>query len=233
MNLSIIIPVFNEEKNILKLYKKLKKVFYNKSIQIIFVNDNSYDSSGIILDKIVKKDNQVIHYLRKKKRDLTQSCIDGFLSSKYQNILVMDCDLQHNPKDINFMISKFKNKNADFVIGTRNFNKKHYGLSYVRSFASITLTFVINILLGKKLNDPMSGFFLFKKKNYFKVKKKLYGKGYKILFDMIYLSDKKIKIIEHDIILYKRNSGDSKMSFKTLIQIIIQILRLFYFRLVK
>ena len=49
----------------------------------------------------------------------------------------------------------------------------------------------------------MSGFFLFKKKNYFKVKKKLYGKGYKILFDMIYLSDKKIKIIEHDIILYK------------------------------
>ena len=145
----------------------------------------------------------------------------------------MDCDLQHNPKDINFMISKFKNNNADFVIGTRNFNKKHYGLSYIRSFASITLTFVINILLGKKLNDPMSGFFLFKKKNYFKVKKKLYGKGYKILFDMIYLSDKKIKIIEHDIILYKRNSGDSKMSFKTLIQIIIQILRLFYFRLVK
>ena len=67
MNLSIIIPVFNEEKNILKLYKKLKKIFYNKNIYIIFVNDNSYDSSGIILDKIVKKDNQVIHYLRKKK----------------------------------------------------------------------------------------------------------------------------------------------------------------------
>ena len=84
MNLSIIIPVFNEEKNILKLYKKLKKIFYNKSIQIIFVNDNSYDSSGIILDKIVKKDNQVIHYLR-KKRDLTQSCIDGFY---HQNIKI-------------------------------------------------------------------------------------------------------------------------------------------------
>jgi dolichol-phosphate mannosyltransferase len=233
MNLSLVIPLYNEEKNIPKLYKRLKKILKYKNIQLIFIDDNSVDDSSYILKKISKRDKKVLHILRKKNRDLTQSCIDGFLASKYQNILVMDCDLQHNPGEINLMVSKFLRYKADFVIGTRDFKKKHHGLSYVRSLASVTLTFVINIFLGKKLNDPMSGFFIFKKKNFYKVKKKLFGRGYKILFDMIYLSDDKIKIIEHNITLNKRNSGVSKMSSKTLIQIIIQILRLFFIRFFK
>ena len=233
MNLSIIIPLFNEEKNIKKLYKKFSQIFKKKNVEIIFVNDNSYDNSGKILDDLCQKDQRIIHLFRKKNRDLSQSCIDGFLISKYQNILVMDCDLQHNPLDIKYMITKYVNEKADFIVGTRDFKKKHQGLSYIRSLASISLTLSINILLGKKLNDPMSGFFLFKKKKFLKIKKKLFGIGYKILFDMVYLSDNKTKVIENEIILYKRNSGESKMKFKTLLQIIFQILRLFYFRLIK
>ncbi len=233
MDLSIVIPLFNEEKNINKLYKKLCQIFKKKNVEIIFVDDNSYDSSSKILKELSKKDRRVVHLHRKKERDLTQSCIDGFIISKFNNILVMDCDLQHSPMDIKSMITKYIKEKADFVIGTRDFKKKHIGLSYTRSLASISLTLIINIFLGKKLNDPMSGFFLFRKKIFFKVKKKLFGKGYKILFDMIYLSDHKTKVIEHEITLYKRNSGDSKMKFKTLLQIILQILRLFCLRLIK
>jgi len=233
MNLSLVIPLFNEAKNIEKLYKKLKKVLRYKNLQIIFVDDNSFDNSGDIIKEISKSDKKVLHLLRKKKRDLTQSCIDGFLVAKYENILVMDCDLQHSPKDINLMISKFLRNNSDLVVGTRNFKKKLNGLSYVRSFASVALTFVINTLLGKKLNDPMSGFFLFKKNFFYKSKKKLFGRGYKILFDMIYLSDNKIKVTEHYINFNRRNSGESKMSFKTLILIIIQIFRIFFLKIIK
>lgn len=233
MNLSLVIPLFNEADNIKKLYKKLKTILRFKNLQIIFVDDNSFDNSGDIIKKISKSDKKVLYLLRKKKRDLTQSCIDGFLASKYENILVMDCDLQHNPKEINYMIYKFVHNNSDFVVGTRNFKKKNNGLSYVRSFASAGLTFVINTLLEKKLNDPMSGFFLFKKSFFKKSRKRLFGRGYKILFDMVYLSDNKIKITEHYINLNRRNSGESKMSFKTLILIIIQIFRIFFLKIIK
>ncbi len=142
----------------------------------------------------------------------------------------MDCDLQHDPKNIIGMIKIFNRNKADFIVGVRNFEKEHSGLPYYRSIVSRLLILIINIFLGKKITDPMSGFFIFKKKHFFNSKKNLFGKGYKILFDLVYSIKYKIKIIEYEITLYKRNSGTSKMSFKTLRLIIYQIIRLFFNR---
>ena len=233
MSLSILIPLYNEEKNIKKLYLKIKNTISSKiHYELIFINDDSTDGSTQILNKLTKNKKKIIHINRKKKkRDLTQSCFDGILRSKYKNILIMDCDLQHNPKNIIKMFKIYNKKTADFVIGVRNFDKAHSGLSYHRSIVSRLLIIIINIFLGKKISDPMSGFFLFKKKHFFKTKKFLYGEGYKILFDLIYNLRYKVKIIEYEITLHKRSSGESKMSFKILKIIIIQILRLLFFKL--
>jgi len=144
----------------------------------------------------------------------------------------MDCDLQQNSKNIIKMFNIYNKKDADFFIGVRNFEKRHSGLSYHRSIVSRLLIIIINVLLGKKISDPMSGFFIFKKKHFFKTKKYLYGKGYKILFDLVYNLKYKIKIIEYEITLHKRHSGESKMSFETLKIIIIQILRLLFFKII-
>ena len=96
---SIVIPILNEEKNLKKLVKKIKFFLKNFKYEIIFIDDNSRDNSHKILKKIKLKDKKINYYIRKKStRDLSQSCILGFQKSKFNNILVMDGDLQHDPR---------------------------------------------------------------------------------------------------------------------------------------
>ena len=59
------------------------------------------------------------HIIRKKGRDLSKSCIEGFKKARFKSIIVMDGDLQHKPSDIKKILYKFFRSNPDFVIGTR------------------------------------------------------------------------------------------------------------------
>ncbi len=223
--LSIVIPVLNESKNLRILIplilKEIKKYKITK-IEVIIVDDNSIDDTFKVINKIQKKNKKIKYYLRdRENKDLSKSCIVGFEKSKYKNILVMDGDLQHNPKYIFKIFNKFQKSKSDIIVGSRDFLKKeNKGLSSIRKTFSIILIFIINIVLGNKTNDPMSGFFLFKKKIFTENKNKLYGKGYKILADIIYSSKKDLKIIDYTIDFDRRKSGKSKMDIKILILLI-------------
>ena len=71
----------------------------------------------------------------------------------------------------------------------------------------------------------MSGFFIFKKKIYELNKNKLFAKGYKILFDLIYASSEKLKIIDVDINFRRRPLGSSKMDFRIVYILVLQIIK--------
>ena len=225
--LSIIIPVYKEEKNIKKLYAKIKKNLKLKKIEIIYVDDNSKDNTESIIKEINKKDKKVKFLIRKNKtKDLSKSCILGFNKSKYKNLLVMDGDLQHDPIYIPILIKKYNSTSSDIIVGCRDFfTKKNKGLNYIRTLVSIFLIFTINITLGKKTSDPMSGFFLFKKKIFTKSKKKFYKKGYKILADLIYSNYDYIKISDIKINFKKRIYGKSKINFKVLFYLFVFIIK--------
>lgn len=225
--LSIVIPVYNEEKNIKKLWIKIKSHLNLKKYEIIYVDDDSEDNSFSILKEINKSDKKVKYIIRKKKpRDLSKSCILGFEKSKYKNILVMDGDLQHDPKYISKLIKKYNSTSSDIIVGCRDFySKKNTGLNGIRTLASIMLNLFINSLLGNKTSDPMSGFFLFKKKILKKRKKNFYKKGYKILADIIYSNRNYIKISDLKINFKKRLYGKSKISIKILFFLIFFIFK--------
>tara|TARA_Y100001958_G_C21200133_1_gene526937 strand:- start:794 stop:1504 length:711 start_codon:yes stop_codon:yes gene_type:complete len=225
--LSIVIPVYNEEKNIKKLWIKIKSHLNLKKYEIIYVDDDSEDNSFSILKEINKSDKKVKYIIRKKKpRDLSKSCILGFEKSKYKNILVMDGDLQHDPKYISKLIKKYNSTSSDIIVGCRDFySKKNTGLNGIRTLASIMLNLFINSLLGNKTSDPMSGFFLFKKKILKKGKKNFYKKGYKILADIIYSNHDYIKISDLKINFKKRLYGKSKISIKILFFLIFFIFK--------
>ena len=221
---TIVIPVYNEAKNLQILIPKIYKVLKNIKFELIIVDDNSRDDTSKILKKFKKKN--LHHLVRKKKRDLSKSCIDGFKKAKYKDIVVMDGDLQHKPSDLKKILNIFYKYNTDVVVGTRDlFADKEHNLNFLRLIASRTLILIVNILLGRKTSDPMSGFFMFKKKLFIKSQEKLVKKGYKILLDLLYVKDQKIKVIDVNINFDSRIKGRSKMSLKILFNLVYMILK--------
>ena len=217
--LSIISPALNEEKNIEPLTLKIIEHTKKTKFEIIFVDDNSTDQSKKILLNLAKKYKFFNPILRKKKRDLTQSCFDGINKSKYKNILILDADMQHDPKYIPQMLKEF-NKGQDIVIGARKLTSgKNKGLSETRRFASIFLIFFFKIF-NIQTKDPMSGFFLFKKDIYLKNKKRFFGKGFKILADILINSKTKLKAKDVSINFNRRYESESKMNTKILLILI-------------
>ena len=222
---SIIIPTFNEKKNIPILIKKINKFLKNENYEIIVVDDNSLDGSFFVFNEIKKKEKKFSFYVRKEHtRDLSKSIMLGIKKSKYDNLVIMDGDLQHNPKYLPILIKTFNKKKYDILVAVRNF-KKRSGLSNIRFLLSLLLVTIINLIFEKKTSDPMSGFFVIKKKLFIKNKQKLYCRGFKILFDIIYSSNKKIKVGNYPIKFFSRKNSKSKMSLKVLSHIFLLIIQ--------
>ena len=228
MNYSIIIPVLNEEKNLSKLIPEIFNTLKKISFELIIIDDNSEDNTSILIRELKKKNLR--YFIRKKDKDLSRACIYGFNKSKFKNIIVMDGDFQHKPKDILKLIYYFEKKKADIIIGTRNlFKKNDNSLSFLRLNASRILVLFVSFLLGRKTKDPMSGFFIFKKKLFENAKKKLLKDGYKILLDLIYTKENnKIKILDIPINFNSRKKGESKMKLNIIIKLIKMILIKYY-----
>ena len=225
MQLSIISPCYNESKNIKKFIKKVFQIFPKKKIELIIVDDDSNDGTDKIIKKLSKKYKNLKFFSRKDKpRDLSCSCFLGIKKTTYNKILIMDSDLQHDPKDIIKLYNKFVKTNADIVVGSRNLLEINKGLSLFRQIASLLIIKIFNFFLGKKTSDPMSGFFIFKKKIYNR-NNDYFSKGFKILADLIYSSKKKLIVKDENINFKIRKGNSSKMSIKILILIILFIIK--------
>jgi dolichol-phosphate mannosyltransferase len=213
---TIVIPVLNEQNNVAELIILIKKYLKNFIYEIIFVDDNSNDNTAKIIKNYLSKN--IKYYLRKKNKELSCSCFLGIEKSKYKNIIIMDADLQHHPKYLPAMVNLYFKKKPDFVVAVRNF-KEDMGLGFLRKFSSIFLSYIFNYFLIYKVSDPMSGFFMFKKKIYYIYKNTLYGKGWKILADLIY-NKKNFSVCELQFKFMKRIKNKSKMNFRVLKNII-------------
>ena len=228
---SIVIPALNEAYNLAIIVSKINNYLKNNIYEIIIIDDNSSDGSKKVLSELIKKNQNLRFYIRNKNPDLSQSCQLGFRKSKFNNIIVMDADLQHDPKYLPRMINVFFSKKVDFLIGTRNFSNQI--LNKPRFILSFILIKMINFFLGYKTMDPMSGFFIFKKSIYLRNQKRLYGFGFKILFDLLYTENKFLFIKNFSFKFKYRKYHESKMNLKILLILIKMILYFFIKRLFK
>ena len=221
--ISVIIPTYNEKKNISKIVSKLLNE--KKISEIIFVDDNSTDGTFFEIKKFAFK-KKVKGYLRhSKERDLSKSVLLGVNKSKNKLVCIMDCDLQHNPKYILEMYKIIIKEKIDIVIGSR-FSKSTFegNLGFFRSLISNFAIKLINLAFGNKSFDPLSGFFLCKKTLIKKYESNFFKKGYKILFDIIYNGKKNIQIKHLKIYFNKRKYENSKFNFKVIMLFLGQIL---------
>ena len=223
---TIVIPVYNEAKNLKILIPKIYKQLKNEKFELIVVDDNSNDGTLRTLKKFRRKNFH--HLIRKTERDLSKSCILGFKKARYKNIIVMDGDLQHKPSDLKRILYVYFKYNPDIVVGTRDlFKIKKHNLNFLRLLASRILILIVNLLLGNKTSDPMSGFFVFKKKIFQKSEKKMIKKGYKILLDLLYIKNQNVEVIDVNINFDSRMKGKSKMNLKILLYLISMISKKF------
>ena len=234
LSLTIIIPTFNEVDNIEEIIKRIQLTLFNINYKILFIDDNSADGTANRIKKIQELDNKIDLIVRFGRRGLASACIEGILHSKSDLIVVMDCDLQHDEKIIPEMYDFFKkHPKLDLVIGSRHIDKgkASTGFSKIRDIGSRVAIKLTNSLLNINISDPMSGFFMLKRSSILSSVEKLQHSGFKILADILALNRGKLNIKEIGYKFRKRLSGESKMSFKIVIELIALILSHLSFRL--
>ncbi|MFZ5559796.1 MAG: glycosyltransferase family 2 protein [Patescibacteria group bacterium] len=151
MKLSIIIPIYNEEKSIKESYQELKKTLDNLSIEyeIIAINDGSRDNSYQILKEITANDPlfKVINF--RKNFGQTAAISAGIDFSKGEIIIPMDADFQNDPADIPKFLEKIE-EGFDVVSGWR---KKRRDKLFTRIIPSKIANWLISAITGVKLHD--------------------------------------------------------------------------------
>ncbi len=226
MKVSIILPTLNEEKNIFKIVKLIKKNTKPLKNEIIFVDDNSSDNTQKEIIKVKKKFKNIKKIFR-NERNLSTAFISGLKISTGRLVVLMDSDMQHDPRNIKKSIIKMQKDKSDMIIGSRflkgSRNFKGTFISLFRLSLSKTFINLFNLIFSSNISDPLSGFFVVKRSKIYGKEKFLYKNGFKIVMDYYLLLKNKIKITEIPISLNKRQNGKSKLNFKILYLIIKQV----------
>ena len=150
IELSIVVPVFNEEASIKPLYREIKAAVDGKfSYEVILVDDGSNDNSFEILADICKNDKLVKVIRLRKNFGQTAALSAGFKHSRGNVIVPLDADGQNDPADIPRLIAKL-NEGYDIVSGWR---RKRHDNVVTRTLPSRIANWLVGKITGVKLHD--------------------------------------------------------------------------------
>ena len=163
VQLTIIIPVFNEINTIEKVVHKVSQIKLNK--QIIIVDDFSKDGSRELLKVIKDKNIKVIFHEKNHGKGACIISAKKYVEGEY--VIIQDADLEYNPDDIIKLYNEAKTNNYSAVYGSRVLNKNKYenleNFSHrIRIYGNAFLTILSNIINNQKLTDAHTCYKLFK-----------------------------------------------------------------------
>ncbi|MGA8262199.1 MAG: glycosyltransferase family 2 protein [Arenicellales bacterium] len=151
MEVSIIIPVFNEQENLDPLYREIVEALKDlgQEYEILFVDDGSRDGSADVLRRLHEADPRVKLITFRKNFGQTAALSAGFDYAEGEVVVTMDADLQNDPADIPMLLDKI-NEGYDLVSGWR-YDRKDRWLS--RRLPSVLANRLISWATDVKLND--------------------------------------------------------------------------------
>ena len=153
IDLSVIIPVFNEKNTILKIISKINDLNIKK--QIIVVDDYSNDGTKELLSKNQNNIDLLLFHNKNLGKGAAVRTAQKYVIGKYT--IIQDADLEYDPKDFQKILNCFKNNRIEVVYGSRVLGKKRYNLknfiSLSRVFFNHLLTIFSNFLNKQKLTD--------------------------------------------------------------------------------
>ncbi|MFH0847809.1 MAG: glycosyltransferase family 2 protein [Chloroflexota bacterium] len=209
---SIIIPTLNERDNIIPLVERIAKALHGYRYQLVFVDDSSRDGTAGVA-KSLASDYPIKVLVRPNKKGLATAILDGIALADGEVIGVMDADLQHPPEVLPSLIKEYET-GKDLVIASRYVpggGCENWKLS--RRIISKGAIALAHILLPptRKIKDPVSGFFLFRRSLVKDLK--FDPTGYKILLEMLMVA-KPGNIAEVPFTFIVRRVGSSKMTLR-------------------
>ena len=210
--LSVVVPTFNERENVPVLYRRLAAVLQGISWEVIFVDDNSPDGTWEVVRGLAEQDSRVRCIRRVGRRGLSGACIEGILASSGTYAAVIDADLQHDESQLPKMFALLSSGEAELVVGSRYIEGyKAEGFNKQRAGVSALATEVAKKVLGVKIADPMSGFFMIRRDRFEEVAPKLSVHGFKILLDVVASARGNLRAKEIPYTFGSRQHGESKL----------------------
>jgi glycosyltransferase involved in cell wall biosynthesis len=216
--ISMVVPFFNEGENIQELYQSLIETLkkLNTTYEMIFIDDGSFDNTYKILTELYQKDENIQLIKLKKNFGQTAALQAGFDVAQGEIIISMDGDLQHDPKDIPKLLSKFE-EGYDIVSGWRKERRDHL---LFRRLPSMVANRIMRFLSGVKIHDFGTTFKAYKKKAIKGLQ--LYGELHRFIPALI--SRTGVKIAEVPIKNIVRKKGKSKYSLSRVKRVLFDLL---------
>jgi len=232
---AVVIPTYNEAENIGRLVQRILDVVPN--MQVIVVDDNSPDGTGILADALAAEDERVHVVHRPGKLGLGTAYVAGFREAFSLNadpICTMDADFSHDPSYLPALLEKAQV--YDVSIGSRYVpggGTKHWGLK--RRVLSRGANWVARTLLGLEAHDCTAGFRAYRRHVLEAVHPEtVRADGYSYLVEILYRCQfLGFSIGEVPIIFVDRLRGNSKISQKEILKAAFTVGRLFIRRLLR
>jgi glycosyltransferase involved in cell wall biosynthesis len=156
MDISIIIPLYNEEESLPKLFEWIERVMneHKFTYEVIFINDGSTDGSWNVVESLQKQSTNVRGIKFRHNYGKSPALYCGFRAAKGDVVITMDADLQDSPDEIPELFSMIKNDNYDLVSGWK---KKRYDSKLTKNIPSKVYNATARKVTGLKLHDMNCG----------------------------------------------------------------------------
>ena len=211
MKTIVVIPTYDEKDNVKRM---ADAVLATSSLELLFVDDNSPDGTGDLIEEMMKTEPRIHCLHREKKKGLGRAYVAGFAKAielGAEKIVQMDCDFSHDPKDLPRIIAA----DADLVIGSRYVKGGDTpGWPFKRRLISRAGGIFIRTVTGMPLRDPTGGFKCWKVSTLKKIDYETVGsRGYSFQLEMNHRTWKAgCSIKEIPIVFTDRVAGYSKIT---------------------
>ena len=160
MNLSVVIPVYNEVENIGEIVKRVQST--KLASEIIIVDDGSQDGTRALLQTLdgKKKVRVILHECNQGKG---AAVVTGLRAAQGDVLLIQDADLEYSPRDYITLLQPIEDGLADVVYGSRFLGAPHRVTMFWHLMANRLLTFMTNILYNTILTDMETGYKVFRR----------------------------------------------------------------------
>ena len=222
--LSVVVPAFRERENIPRLLDALERALAGLDWETIVVVDDADDGSEAVVRERAQRDPRVRCIQRIGRRGLASACIEGMLASSAPYLAVIDADLQHDETLVPQLLATAQREQADLAVASRYMaGGSTGGLAPARVRVS-RLAGALSASVSEGLSDPMSGFFVVRRTFLDRVVRNLYGRGFKILLDLIAAARGEIKIVELPYRMRSREHGESKLGARVVAEFFMLLL---------